>query len=200
MTKHTDLLAAASHVEDRARRVLTTAAVVADALSTAGCSAVLVGGGAVEIYTRSAYTTHDLDFVAAQSDALDRAMVELGFARVGRHWIHEGFRLAVEFPGAVLHPAESVTIDIDGLKLHVIAVEDLIVDRLASWKYWRWHADGAAAALLLAQHPDLDAERLDERATTEDVADALAVLQSAAADQVRLTEDLLRDLRDQLSK
>ena len=200
MPKHTDLLNAASQIGDRARRVLTTAAVVADALRTAGCSPVLVGGGAVEIYTRSAYTTHDLDFVAAQSDALDQAMVELGFSRIGRHWIHEPFRLAVEFPGTVLYPAESVAIDVDGLQLHVIAIEDLIVDRLASWKYWRWNADGAAAALLLAQHPDLDAARLEERASTEDVADALAALQSAAADQVRLTEDLLKDLRDQLSK
>ena len=200
MTKHTDLLEAASQVEDRARRVLTTAAIVADALSTAGCSAVLVGGGAVEIYTRSAYTTHDLDFVVAQSAALDQAMSELGFTRVGRHWIHEPFRLAVEFPGSVLYPAESRTIDVDGLQLHVIAIEDLIVDRLASWKYWRWHADGAAAALLLAQHPDLDAGRLDERAATEDVADALAALRSAAAAEIQLTEDLLKDLRDQLSK
>ena len=115
----------------------------------------------MEIYTRSAYTTHDLDFVAAPSDALDRAMLELGFTRVGRHWIHEPFRLAVEFPGTVLYPAESVAIDVDGLQLHVIAIEDLIVDRLASWKYWRWHADGAAAALLLAQHPDLDVARLE---------------------------------------
>ena len=200
MSQHTDLLEAASQIEDRSRRVLTTAAVVADALRTAGCFPVLVGGGAVEIYTRSAYTTHDLDFVAAQSDALDQVMFELGFTRVGRHWIHEPFRLAVEFPGTVLYPAESVMIDVDGLQLHVIAIEDLIVDRLASWKHWRWHADGAAAALLLAQHPDLDVARLEERAATEGVADALATLQSAAADQVRLTEDLLEDLRDQLSK
>ena len=153
----------------------------------------------MEIYTRSAYTTHDLDFVAAPSDALDRAMLELGFTRVGRHWIHEPFRLAVEFPGTVLYPAESVAIDVDGLQLHVIAIEDLIVDRLASWKYWRWHADGAAAALLLAQHPDLDVARLEERAATEDVEDALAALQSAAAGELQLTEDLLKDLRDQLS-
>ena len=56
--------------DDRAERTLRIAAVLSAALSAAGCRSVLVGDGAVEIYTRSAYTTHDLDFLAASTEQL----------------------------------------------------------------------------------------------------------------------------------
>ncbi len=183
---------------DRAERTLRTAAVLSAALSTAGCRCVLVGGGAVEIYTRSAYTTHDLDFLAASTDHLTETMLALGFEREGRHWGHAELRLVVEFPGTVLGPAEAVSIDVEGSELRIISVEDLIVDRLASWKYWRWDGDGAAAVLLMASHPDLDADRLARRADDEDVADALAVLQPLANSDEPLTDLTLQGLRARL--
>lgn len=191
-----DSLRAAAALGDRAQRTLRTAAVVSEALQRAGVIApVLVGGGAVEIYTRSAYTTRDLDFVAASSSELEKALGPLGFVREGRHWVNEELGLLIEFPSAVLAPAVSVSIDVEGTELRIIAVEDLIVDRLASWKHWGWDPDGAAATLLLALHPDLDEQRLQRRAEDEDVDDALSLVRSLAKRSDKLTDAELSRLR-----
>jgi hypothetical protein len=194
-SRYLDRLRSASAAPERAERTLLTAAALSDALSAAGCLPVLVGGGAVEIYTRSAYTTRDLDFVAATTPAVDTLMADLGFEKEGRHWAHEALGIVVEFPGTALGAAESVSIDVDGSNLHIIAIEDLVVDRLAGWKRWGWDPDGAAATLLLSLHADLDAARLEQRAATEDVADALAAIRPLAEAAEPLTPDRLRRLR-----
>jgi hypothetical protein len=79
--------------------------------------------------------------------------------------------------------------------LRIIAVEDLIVDRLASWKHWGWEPDGAAAVILLAAHTDLDRKRLQRRASDEQVSDALRMLSNLAGDEGPVTEAELRRLR-----
>ncbi|MFQ5742480.1 MAG: hypothetical protein ACE5HV_02700 [Acidobacteriota bacterium] len=163
--------------DDDAERVLLLAAVVSDALRHRGLHPVLVGGAAVEIFTRAAYTTKDLDFVVDSGRSSEAAMQELGFERRGRVWFEPELEIVVEFPSGVLAPAASSKIEVEGSQVEVIAIEDLIVDRLAAWKYWKWHPDGAAAALLLVLHGDgLDCERLHARATEEDVSDALSAI------------------------
>lgn len=197
-TELIERLHAASRAGDRAERTLRTAAVLSEALSAAGAHPVLVGGGAVEVYTRSAYTTRDLDFVAAVTEEAERTMWALGFERDRRHWLHEELGLVVEFPGTTLAPAESVSIDVDGTELRIISREDLVVDRLASWKHWGWEPDGAAAVLLLAIHDDVDTTRLTRRARQEDVADALSVLQPLARRDGPVTAEELQRLRAEL--
>lgn len=185
---------------DRAERTLQIAAALSEALAAVGSRPVLVGGGAVEIYTRSAYTTRDLDFVAAVTDEVERTMGELGFEREGRHWVHRDLGIVVEFPGIALGPARSVSMAVGDVELRIISVEDLIVDRLASWKHWGWDPDGAAAVLLLAIHTDLDAARLRDRAGEEDVADALDLLRPAAARDEPVTAEELSRLRASLQE
>lgn len=191
-------LSLAAREDDRARRAVRVAAVLAEALEAAGCRPVLVGGAAVEIYTRSAYTTFDLDFVAAETDELGPTMRALGFEREGRHWVERDLGVVVEFPSATLAPAQAESMEVDGRRLSVISVEDLIVDRLASWKHWGWEPDGAAAALLLALHPRRDNRRLRRRARAEDVLDALEVLEPVAARGDEIDASALRGLRDTL--
>ena len=181
--------------DNRAERMLRVAAVISEVLSAAGESPVLVGGGAVEIYTRSAYTTRDLDFVAVVADEARQALASLGFERQGRHWVHANLGLVLEFPSSVLFPARAVSIEVDGLTLHIIAVEDLIVDRMASWKHWGWDPDGAAAVILLAVHPDLDGARLKQRAADEEVDDVLEVLSELAREGGAITVERLRRAR-----
>ncbi len=111
---------------------MRVAAVLCDALARAGCEPVLVGGAAVEIYTRAGYVTADFDFLAASGSALDKTMRQLGFSRVGRQWSDESLAIVVAFPGSRLAPARSASMRVEELTLTVIAVEDLIVDRLAS--------------------------------------------------------------------
>ena len=107
---------------------------------------ILVGGAAVELYTSGAYTTGDLDFVGTVTPELEGALRDAGFERQGRHWIHEAAQVFIEFPGAALGPGERASwVQVAGCRVRVVAVEDLLVDRLGAWQYWRSAVDGANA-------------------------------------------------------
>lgn len=65
-------LSASSSVEE-------VAAIVSDALTLAGITAVLSGGAAVQIYTSGLYESRDLDFVASASQReLEQVLHGLG--------------------------------------------------------------------------------------------------------------------------
>lgn len=170
-------LGEATRAADAGERTLRLAAVLTDAFKAVGYKPVLVGGAAVEVYTRAAYMTVDLDFVAPSGAATSRVMAALGFRREGRVWYEPELGIVVEFPSSTLAPARATEIEVEGVAVAIIEIEDLIVDRLAAWKYWRWHPDGVAAGLLLAIHGErLDAKRLQDRCEQEDVADAFAAV------------------------
>lgn len=128
---------------------------------------VLVGGAAVELYTAGAYTTGDVDFVGHVQPVVARTLESAGFERHGRHWIHESAQEFVEFPGSSLDPEEVATwVVLGGQRVRIISAEDLLVDRLGAWEYWRSSVDGANAYLLWkAQEERIDQSRLERRVT-----------------------------------
>lgn len=136
---------------------------------------VLVGGGAVELFTGGAYTTGDLDFVGHVSVSAKRLLENAGFQRVGRHWKHEEAQLFIEFPARSLEAgARATELDAFGKIVRVISPEDALVDRLAGWKFWKSDEHGVNAYLLYrAMGRDLERPRLEKRARAEQVEDAL---------------------------
>lgn len=138
---------------------------------------VLVGGAAVELYTAGAYTTGDLDFVGNVTPSVERRLREAGFEKDGRIW-RLGDEVYLELPSSRLEPgALAVRLLVDGRAVVAIAVEDLLLDRLASWKLWRSEVDAVNALLLWAQHGDgIDRARLASRAREQRVENALAAL------------------------
>jgi hypothetical protein len=128
---------------------------------------ILVGGAAVELYTTGAYTTGDLDLVGHMPAVVAHAFEEVGFERHGRHWIHETAQVFVELPGSTLDPEEVASWTVlEGRRVRVISVEDLLVDRLGAWEYWRSSVDGANAFLLWwTQAANIDLVRLEQRVT-----------------------------------
>ena len=79
---------------------------------------VLVGGAAVELYTRGAYTTGDFDFVGGVPATVGKALEEVGFRREGRHWVHSKAQLYVEFPGdAVQEHEKTAKVELDGISV-----------------------------------------------------------------------------------
>ncbi|MGH7588412.1 MAG: nucleotidyltransferase [Gemmatimonadota bacterium] len=138
----------------------------------------LVGGGAVELYTGGAYVTGDLDFVGYMTDSAAKLLDEVGFRRIGRHWKHEEAQLFIELPGRFLEGgARAVELDAFGNTVRVISPEDVLIDRLAGWKFWKSHEHGVNAFLLYrALDRDLERPRLQERARVEHVQDALEEL------------------------
>lgn len=152
---------------------------------------VLVGGGAVELYTGGAYTTGDLDFVGTVTSAVASELERSGFAKHGRHWVHEVGQVFIEFQGAALAPGESAAIVEVGVnQVLVVRLEDLVAERLATWQGWRSMVDGINAWLLYSlQETAIDRSRLRERVSDLGCEAAFASLLGLARRALR------RDLR-----
>lgn len=198
-----EFLAKAAKVKDPAERAVRIAAVLAQALRDIGQDPVLVGGAAVEFYTQGGYSTQDIDLLAPGGPELIEVMKRLGFAKFGKDFFHRKLKIYVEFPGASLDPqARFQEIRIGDQHLRIIALEDLIVDRLAAFKFWQSAIDGTNAILLM-ELENLDEARLMSRARQEKVADALGAVRRVREEAVRKNLDpkagnqlLLRKMRE----
>lgn len=168
-----EALKKASLEKNAAKRGVKVAAVIAAALQKIGQEPVLVGGAAVEFYTEGGYATRDIDMVTPGGPELWKTMKALGFERKGKDFIHPKLEIYIEFPGESLGPQKrSRLLDVDGLPLKIISIEDLLVDRLCAYKFWKSEMDGLAALLLL-ETGEVDQNRLKTQAKREEAGDAL---------------------------
>lgn len=149
---------------------------VSEAMKARGFPApILVGGGAVELYSNSAVTTGDFDVVTPWQDEMERELAMLGFVKpegLGHTplgWVHPTLRLGFEIVSATLYDGMTdcdrivlIDLDADG-EAAIIPVEDLIADRVGQY------ASGTApdmleqARSLLRLHPDADRDYMDRR-------------------------------------
>lgn len=115
---------------------------------------ILVGGGAVEIYTRGAVTTGDFDLSCGRQDILEEHMRQHGFVRPSgpgmstRGWVHPQLKLGFECVSDTLldgmadrDMVQIVELGPDG-DVAVIAPEDIIADRMGHY------ASGSAPEML----------------------------------------------------
>lgn len=110
---------------------------------------VLVGGAAMELYTGGAYITGDLDFVGTVPPAVAGALKEAGFRQFGSQWIHEQERVFFVFQDKTLERGGKAVERYFGVyRVLVIRPEDLLVDRLVSWRYCESPLHGVQAYLL----------------------------------------------------
>jgi len=158
---------------------------------------ILVGGAAGELYTGSARSSGDIDFVGQVPAHVSQALTEAGFRPRGRHWVHEQRQVFVEFTGStVTEDQEIALIELEGERVLAMSPEDLIVDRLASWKFWQSSVDGVNAyRLYFGQLSSIDISRLRNLASGANCGDALDRLErfvSRYATGCPSTEDLER--------
>ncbi len=114
---------------------------------------ILVGGCALELYTDGGYTTSDVDLALPACPEVDAAFADLGFEKRGRFWVRPELELYFEAPAPAGLPGETAPrteLEIDGLRVVVLGVEDLLVDRLRAWVHWKSDEDGRWAARLAA--------------------------------------------------
>ena len=125
--------------------------------------AVLVGGTVVEFYTAGGYTTADIDMVLPplERKEIETVMEELGLVRSGdyRHWSHPQIPFPVEFPPGPLQIGHSVVgelneIEIEGTKLKILKVEDILLDRMVMAQEWDDRQAHVQAEMLLYAHYD----------------------------------------------
>lgn len=159
---------------------LTLFARVSEAMRAEGYLApVLVGGGAVELYSNSAITTGDFDIVTARQDDFERLLRAHGFIRPSgpgmatRGWIHPDLMLGFEVVSSTLLDglAERDRVRLisvgDAGVIEVIAVEDMIADRMGQY------ASGTAAEMLeqarrlFRLYADVDRAYMDRRIRDE---------------------------------
>jgi hypothetical protein len=140
------------------------AALVSGALSRAGITAVLSGGGAVQIYTSGLYVSRDLDFVSpATVRELAEALRPLGFERTGgRHFVHTECPFTLEFPPWPLAVGREVVQEWSQREVAYGVIEMLnptqcVMDRLAAFYFWRdRQALDQAVAVARAHRVDQD--------------------------------------------
>ncbi|MFN8522194.1 MAG: hypothetical protein U0821_03720 [Chloroflexota bacterium] len=184
-----DVLALLRSTSDRLRRRLILAAWLNARLGEVGGRVAVVGGSALEVYTRGGYATADLDLVTVDRALVGEHLESLGFRRDGRYWVCDDLDLLVEVPGEQLRIGGSpgdwdraTSADVPGVgAAWIIGVEDLIVDRLLAAKYWHDEAALHWARTLLAFWtlapgiPRLDLQYLSDLARRELVDDVLAL-------------------------
>lgn len=121
--------------------------IISKALENAGITATLSGGGAVSIYSRNQYMSHDLDFVtSAAPKVLQAAIAPLGFvpSTSKRLFEHPRTEWLVEFPPGPLGFGNRVIdhraiemLQTDYGALRVISPTLCVIDRLAAYWHWR---------------------------------------------------------------
>jgi hypothetical protein len=112
-------------------------------------------------------------------------MKRLGFSKFGKDYSNKKLKIYVEFPSDALGPTERTNVlKVGTSRLKIISIEDLIVDRLCAFKYWRSTVDGVNALIMLQLGMAIKA-RIEDRAREEDVLDALDYIEDALEKIVR---------------
>jgi predicted nucleotidyltransferase len=132
-----------------------------------GLQPIIVGGLAVEIYTRGEYTTRDIDFIFSQRHIAEGFLERLNFKQHGRHYYHEELLVSIEIPDDMLEDADYNKVTKLNLKngdsVFVIGIEDIILDRLRACKHWKSSSDCEWGKRMFLLHKDnLDLEYMKE--------------------------------------
>ena len=148
---------------------------------------VLVGGSVVSYYTAGNYATQDID-LCYSSDRLDSALLPAGFRKDGRYWVHKELDILVECPGSA-PPERIIEVELkNGDYVYISSIEDIIIDRLCAFAFWKSSADGEWAGLMLESDTDefpIDWQYLEKRAEEEGVADQLKKLRKTRDEDIQ---------------
>lgn len=126
-------------------KMVQVAAILTKVLEEKHIRPVIVGGLAVEIYTRSDYTTVDIDMIISDRELAGEILVQLGFSVEGRHWYHDKLMVSIEIPNDILEDADDRKITelriSEDYCVYVIGIEDIILDRLRACIHWKSSSD-----------------------------------------------------------
>jgi hypothetical protein len=167
--------------EDPTERKIRFMALLTSSLPKGKIRPILAGGSAIEVYLDGTLRTGDMD-VVYNVKALEEVLKAWDFALGGglRSWANEELGLAVDMVGEDFKGSyERVTTITTGYgPATIMGIEDLILKRLASAKFWNVPTDLDQAYLLAKAHNDtIDWPYLEE-AGRADVSDYLAKLRA----------------------
>ena len=166
--------------EDPTERKVRFMALLTSNLPKTGQRPVLAGGSAIEVYLDGVLRTGDLDVVydvAALRKVLKTWKFEIGGGL--RSWVNDELGLAVDTVGKKLGGSYErvTTITTPYGPASIIGMEDLVLKRLASAKFWKVPTDFEQAYLLVkAQGNRMDWTYLELEAERAGVTDLLRKL------------------------
>ena len=167
MTELKRILKKIRKIKDPLKRNLIFIGALTKAVGEKKVKPVVVGGFALEFYSTGGYATGDIDIIYHDSDKIGKILIECGFEKKGRYWVSQSDNLFIEIPGDFLKPEEydKITVaEIEGYKVNLISVEDLIVDRLNAFVHWKSTDDGYWLKELLFIYSDkIDNDYLKKR-------------------------------------
>jgi len=175
-----DLRRARSPTERR----LHFAALLAKAGGVSTDEFIVVGGSAIEFYTSGQYTSEDIDIVTTAPVNWAKILRDWKFEEQGRIWYSSALGIVVDFvkPPYTYDVTRTQVLVTPHGSLRVAAIEDLLVKRLISAKFWRISSDIEHAKLLALAHWDrIDWDYVRELARHFDVADVLSNLLNAVS-------------------
>ena len=189
------LLAGISPQQDKGEKQIFMAAVVAAAFSERGIPAVLVGGAVVEYYTAGGYSTGDIDMILPplERQEIETVMTGLGLERFEdyRHWYHPQVGIPVEFPPGPLQVGhliiqEANEIIVNGMRLKILKVEDILLDRLIMAQEWKDpEAEVQAEMLMYAHYSGIDWSYVHQRTAQLGIRDLFQQVQKRVKRRVR---------------
>jgi hypothetical protein len=161
-------LEAILQLANETERKLAVAALIDDVVRALGFRAIVIGGVAVEFWTRGAYSTADIDLYLPHGPAVDDRLAKLGLHRDGRHWADPEHDLFIDAPTSLPAPAEEVAeVRLStGQTALVLSPEDVLVYRLHEF-VGTGHREVASQAISLLTSPEIDEQRLRRRADEE---------------------------------
>ena len=132
----------------------------------------------MEVYTGGVYSSGDIDLVYPFREHIRETLLSTGlFRQEGRLFISDELEIFLEIPGDKLWGDENRVLTLElggGLKVRVIGIEDIIIDRLCACQHWDSRMDCELAELLLERYrEELDWEYLKGRAAEEGVEEIL---------------------------
>ncbi len=170
-----ELIKKATLTQDKLERQIYLAATISSAFEKKGIQSVLVGGAVVEYYTAGGYTTADIDMILPplEKHEIENVMEELGFERFEdyRHWLHPHIPIPVEFPPGPLQIGHLLVqevneIEIEKVKLKILKVEDILLDRLIMAQEWKdLQAQVQAEMLMYAHYSEIDWSYVHQKST-----------------------------------
>ncbi len=167
-----DRLSKTGKIERGFQRNIYVMSILTERLEEEGITPVVIGGAAVEFYTRDWYSTGDIDLAIDKSkrDEFYEVMEDLGFKKEGRMWAREDLNLYVEIPGDIKDIDEErlTEVETEAGRAYLIGLEDIIFDRIQAAKHWESKSDREQAVRMgTSFYDDIDWDYVRKRCKKE---------------------------------
>ena len=151
---------------------------VALKLAKDGIETVLVGGAVVSIYSDGAYESGDLDFIQKTKgfDDTKTSLLDLGFKKQGRSFVHDESNYYIEFCSGPLAIGDDLKIKPEKVTFksktfYILSPTDCIRDRLASYAFFKAR-ECLDQAVLVAKNQPYNDKKIKSWCKSENILEA----------------------------